>query len=74
MARTTDITTVQNVTIEYQLATVGDRILAFLLDSAIITVGAVLLLQLARPLMEADNSWAVFFVMLVILLFFLYHL
>jgi len=74
MERTIDITTVQNVTIEYQLATAGDRILAFFLDSAIITVGTVLLLQLVRPLMETDNSWSLFFLMVVILLFFLYHL
>ena len=68
MARTIDITTVQNVTIEYQLATAGDRILAFFLDSAIITIGTVLLLQLVRPLMETDNSWSLFFLMVVILL------
>jgi uncharacterized RDD family membrane protein YckC len=74
MARTIDITTVQNVTIEYQLATPGDRILAFLLDAAIMVVGSLLLLQLARPWMEADSSWSVFFAMMAILLFFLYHL
>ncbi|MFN7831584.1 MAG: hypothetical protein ACK5Q2_06310 [Bacteroidota bacterium] len=71
MARTTDITTVQNVTIEYQLATAGDRILAFFLDSAISVIGAVLLLQLARPLMETDNSWSLLFFIGVIMLFFL---
>jgi hypothetical protein len=60
MARTTDITTVQNVTIEYHWQRSATGILAFLLDSAIITVGAAPLLQLARPLMEADNSWSVF--------------
>lgn len=74
MAKTIDITTVQNVTIEYTLATPGDRMLAYVIDLAIVLTGSILLLQLARPLMETDNSWSVFFILLLILSFFLYHL
>ena len=45
-----DITTTQNVTIEYELASLRERILAYLLDMLIITVGYYVFLLLLRSI------------------------
>lgn len=45
-----DITTTQNVTIEYELASLRERILAYLLDMLIITIGYYVFLLLLRSI------------------------
>jgi len=75
MNKTIQIRTTQNVTIEYELAGLRERALAWMLDTAIIVFGyylvAILMLLLFGGM---DNWWGVFFVVMLFLFYFLYNI
>ncbi len=75
MYHSIDITTSQNVTIEYELASMRERILAWLIDFVVVVFGYLLLFQLARLIFGAlwDRGWSVFWVSMPFLLYFLYN-
>ncbi len=78
MEKTIEITTTQNVTIEYELASLRERALAWLLDFVIVVIGYVLFYQLLNAItfgwvaVFLDESVLLFF--LPLLTFFLYHI
>ncbi|MCC7466387.1 MAG: RDD family protein [Saprospiraceae bacterium] len=75
MSPTIEIRTTQNVTIEYELAGLRERAMAWLLDSAIVGSGYylfLLLIMMVAPGM--DNAWGVFIGILLFLAYFLYHI
>ena len=63
--QTIDITTTQNVTIQYELASLRDRILAFVIDVLLLSV-SLLILNLIY-LSAFDNSYQLFFTYCIIL-------
>lgn len=74
MNKTIEIRTTQNVTIEYELAGLRERALAWILDTAIILFGYYLLIILVMLVFgEIENWWGVFLGMLSFLTYFLYH-
>lgn len=76
MVKTIEITTTQNVTIEYQLASLRERALAQLLDLFIVAFGYLLLYQLARLVFSDfwDRGWDIFWFIMPFLFFLLYHI
>lgn len=76
MNQTIEITTTQNVTIEYELASMRERILAYLLDLFVVGFGYIMLYQLARLVFGSiwDNGWSVFWMVMVFLFYFLYNI
>ncbi|MBC7776909.1 MAG: RDD family protein [Phycisphaerae bacterium] len=75
MNKTIEIRTTQNVTIEYELAGLRERALAWMLDTVIIVFGyylAVILIMLIAGGM--DNWWGVFFGVMLFLAYFLYNI
>lgn len=78
MQKTIEITTTQNVTIEYELALLRERMLAWLLDWVIVVLGYILLLILIRLILP-DNlpgNWfdpAIVFFLIPLLGYFLYN-
>lgn len=76
MNQTIEITTTQNVTIEYELASMRERILAWLLDLFVVGFGYILLYQLARMVFGSlwDNGWSVFWMVMLFLVYFLYNI
>lgn len=64
--RTIDITTTQNVTIQYELADLKDRFLAWLIDIIIITVSAILLALIIFTALSSERA-AVYFQILVLI-------
>ncbi len=78
MQKTIEITTTQNVTIEYELAFLRERVLAWLLDMVIIGLGYLLLVMLLRPLIavvfgDEGLDPVVMYFLLPLLLYFLYN-
>lgn len=74
MQKTIEITTTQNVTIEYELAFLRERALAWLLDMVIMGIGYVMLLFLLRPLYsESGVDTGVLLLLFPILAYFLYN-
>lgn len=73
--KTIDITTTQNVTIEYELASLRERVLAFSLDLLIVFFGwfAFILIIRLLGLGGSDTGW-LFLVILQVAGFFLYHI
>ena len=77
MQKTIEITTTQNVTIEYELAELRERMLAWLLDIVIVIIGYLLLLQLIQMVFGALAGWGMWRMLVAILpfvAFFLYHI
>lgn len=76
MQPTIDITTTQNVTIEYELAGLRDRMLAWLLDLFVVVFGYLMLYQLALFIFSAiwDMGWSMFWGGMLFLGYFLYHI
>jgi uncharacterized RDD family membrane protein YckC len=76
MQHSIEITTTQNVTIEYELASMRERILAWLLDGVIIGFGYLLLYQLAQTIFGSfwDSGWSMFWGVMMFLVYFLYHI
>jgi uncharacterized RDD family membrane protein YckC len=69
--RVIEITTTQNVAIEYELASVRDRIIAFIIDFIIIWVGIFILLlltELAAP--QAIQSFLLYIIMVPVFFFY----
>lgn len=69
--RKIDITTTQNVTIEYELATVMERTMAFFLDFAVSLVGTLLIYWFASIL--GSGSFRVAYIYFLLAGSFLYH-
>lgn len=75
MQKTIEIRTTQNVTIEYELAGLRERALAWMLDTTIIVFGYYLLVILILSVFgDIGNWWGVFLGILSFLLYFLYHI
>lgn len=75
MQKTIEIRTTQNVTIEYELAGLRERALAWLLDTSIVVFGYYLVIILIMLVFGGvDNWWGVFFGMMLFLTYFLYHI
>jgi uncharacterized RDD family membrane protein YckC len=77
MNKSIEIRTTQNVTIEYELAALRERMLAWLLDVFIVGFGYILFLQLLQLLagsFSGDGGWGMLLVSLPFLAYFLYHI
>ncbi len=74
MNKTIEIRTTQNVTIEYELAGLRERALAWILDTAIVVFGYYLLIILLILLFGGVGDWwGVFLMVMSFLAYFLYH-
>ena len=75
MSPTIEIRTTQNVTIEYELAGLRERAVAWAIDSAIVGSGYYLFLLLIMTINPGmGNAWGVFIAVLFFLAYFLYHI
>jgi uncharacterized RDD family membrane protein YckC len=74
MNKSIEITTTQNVTIEYELAPLRERILAWLLDVVIVVLGYILFYQILSLLFGGISDGAIAFFLLPLLLYFLYNI
>lgn len=78
MQKSIDITTTQNVTIEYELAPLRERIIGWLLDALLVMIGWFILFQVLRAIggneMFDNMGWIMLIVMLPFLLFFFYNI
>jgi len=75
MNKSIEIRTTQNVTIEYELAGLRERAMAWLIDSAIVVFGYYLLFLLVILLFGwVGNWWSVFLGMLLFFAYFMYHI
>ena len=73
--RTIDIRTTQNVTIEYELATVGDRIFAYMIDMLLIATVHTFLssIFISAFNIEDEGMYAFIYVFLPFFELILYH-
>jgi uncharacterized RDD family membrane protein YckC len=74
MKKTIEITTTQNVTIEYELASLRERCLSWLLDWLIVTMGYILLYQILALIFGGVGDDAIAFFLLPLLAYFLYYI
>ena len=75
MSPTIEIRTTQHVTIEYELAGLRERAVAWAIDSAIVGSGYYLFLLLIMTINPGmGNTWGVFIAVLFFLAYFLYHI
>ena len=76
MQQSIEITTTQNVTIEYELASLRERVLAWILDAFVVGFAYVLLFQLARLIFGSlwDYGWSMFWGVMIFLFYFLYNI
>lgn len=75
MNKTIEIRTTQNVTIEYELAGLRERALAWLLDTAIVVFGYYLIMVLFLLVFEDLGNWmGVFMGAMLFLAYFFYHI
>ncbi len=74
MHKTIEITTTQNVTIEYELAPLRERMVAWLLDFVIVVFGYILLYQIISLLFRELGDSSIAFFLLPLLLYFLYNI
>lgn len=75
MNKTIEIRTTQNVTIEYELAGLRERILAWMLDAAIVVFGYYLTFIFIMLIFgDVGNWWGVFIGMMLFLAYFLYNI
>lgn len=74
MKKTIEITTTQNVTIEYELASLRERCLSWLLDWLIVIMGYLLLYQLLALVFGGFGDEAIVFFLLPLLAYFLYYI
>jgi len=69
--RTIEITTTQNVTIEYELASLNDRIVAFIIDGFIIWASLMVLVIILNAVVPHElQTYIVYFVVIPIFLFY----
>jgi uncharacterized RDD family membrane protein YckC len=78
MAKTINITTTQNVTIEYELAALRERMMGFLIDLFIIGIGYLIIFRVLWAAIEVllgeiDNGWGIFVALIVFVFFFAYN-
>lgn len=77
MQKSIEITTTQNVTIEYELARLRERGLAWLLDWLLVLFGYYILFQVVLAISGGssleDRGWLVILVLLPFLIYFLYN-
>ncbi len=78
MQKFIEINTTQNVTIEYELAKLRERGLAWLLDIAIVLVGYFVFFQLLNALLGSwlfqESGWAMLAVLFPVMAYFLYNI
>lgn len=78
MKKSIEITTTQNVTIEYELALLRERGLAWFLDLVIVLFGYLILLQVFLSIFQGvfsgDRGWEILAVLLPFLAYFLYNI
>lgn len=77
MSKSIEIRTSQNVLIDYELATLRDRLLAYLLDTLCIWVAYFVLFQIALIFLKRhlfDSGWGQFLGVLMFLVFFCYFI
>ncbi len=75
MPAAVEITTAQNVTIEYELASLRARMGAFLLDMLLVAVTYFLFFILINSIVERmSNWWEIFFVIFGFVVYFGYHI
>lgn len=78
MQKFIEINTTQNVTIEYELAKLRERGLAWLLDVAIVLVGYFVFFQFVRAILGdwlfEESGWAIAIVLFPVLVYFLYNI
>lgn len=75
MAASVEITTTQNVTIEYELARLRDRMIAFALDMSIVTVAYIIIFLAFSSIFNRLNQWwAIFMMISAVVGYFLYHI
>ncbi|MBK8968581.1 MAG: RDD family protein [Saprospiraceae bacterium] len=78
MLKSIEITTTQNVTIEYGLARLRDRGLAWFIDLVIVLVGYLILFQflqaLSGGLLTSESGWVIVAVLMPFLAYFLYNI
>ncbi len=77
MQKSIEITTTQNVTIEYELASLRDRILAWLLDALIVTVGYIIFVVIISLIFSSffeGGGWGIALGISSFLLYFLYNI
>lgn len=76
--KTIEITTTQNVTIEYELAALRDRALAWIIDAFVVMVGSLVLIQLIQAITRGtvfeDSGWIRLLVVTPFMLYFLYNI
>lgn len=74
MNKTIEIRTTQNVTIEYELAGLRERALAWILDAAIVIIGYYLIILFLMMVFGGVGQWwGVFLGVMLFLAYFLYH-
>lgn len=76
MQRSVAINTAQNVTIEYELASLRDRCLAWLIDVFVVTFAYIIMFQLINVVVKfrhMGTGWGVFLGLLPFLIYFLYN-
>lgn len=77
MQKTIDITTTQNVTIEYELAGLRDRALAWLLDSFLLVMAYFMIFTILTTVFGSgwldDGGWVRVVIFMPFLILFLYH-
>lgn len=75
MNKTIEIRTTQNVTIEYELAGLRERALAWMLDTAIVLIGYYLMILVVMMIFgNVGQWWGIFFGLMSFLAYFLYHI
>lgn len=78
MSKTIEIQTTQNVTIEYELGSIRERIFAFLMDMLLVLVGCFVLLIIFSIFMASGifsgPFWGVVMIVTFFLLFFFYNI
>jgi len=73
MNKTIEINTTQNVVIDYELAPLRERIIAFFLDLLAISLGSFLLITILSKIFGGGGMMGMFIGSLPLLFFFLYH-
>lgn len=74
MNKTIEITTTQNVTIQYELAPLRERMLAWLLDLLIVVLGYILFYQIINIIVGGIGDMAIAAFLFPLLLYFAYHI
>ena len=76
MQQSIEINTVQNVTIEYDLASMWERMLAWIIDALIVSLGYLILIRLAVFIFQSiwERGWSIFWVVMSFVVYFMYNI